>query len=77
MWRIGSFAGFRGLGAGQASVRLGGFRAHDQQFGFAVAQRKKAGLDAPDYLLSHIPLGWAHIILSDEYRRRQMTTETP
>jgi len=44
-----------------------------KQLGFAVAARQKAGLDTPAYLLSHIsPLGWAHIILTGEYRWRQM-----
>lgn len=44
-----------------------------KQLGIAVAQRKKAGLDTPAYLLTHIsPLGWAHIILTGEYRWRAM-----
>ncbi len=44
---------------------------------FAVAQRKKAGLDTPAYLLAHIsPLGWAHIILTGEYRWRKMKDES-
>lgn len=35
----------------------------------AVVQRKQAGLDSPPELLSHIsPLGWAHILLTGEYR---------
>jgi TnpA family transposase len=47
-----------------------------KQLGIAVAQRKKAGLDTPAYLLAHIsPLGWAHIILTGEYRWRQMKAE--
>ena len=45
-----------------------------KQLGMAVAQRKKAGLDTSAYLLAHIsPLGWAHIILTGEYRWRRMT----
>jgi len=37
--------------------------------GRAVAARKRAGLDSPHELLSHIsPLGWAHILLTGEYR---------
>lgn len=45
-----------------------------KQLGIAVAQRKKAGLDTPAYLLAHIsPLGWAHIILTGEYRWRRMS----
>jgi hypothetical protein len=37
--------------------------------GQAVAARKRAGLDCPQELLAHIsPLGWAHILLTGEYR---------
>ena len=44
-----------------------------KQLGIAVEQRKKAGLETPAYLLAHIsPLGWAHIILTGEYRWRRM-----
>ncbi len=40
-----------------------------QQLGHAVAQRKQAGLPVPIELLAHIsPLGWAHILLTGEYR---------
>lgn len=39
------------------------------QLGKAVQQRQEAGLDCPAELLSHIsPLGWAHILLTGEYR---------
>ncbi|WP_424988710.1 recombinase family protein [Microbulbifer sp. S227A] len=39
------------------------------QLGRAVAARKHAGLDSSHELLSHIsPLGWAHILLTEEYR---------
>lgn len=39
------------------------------QLGKAVQQRKTAGLDCSPELLSHIsPLGWAHILLTGEYR---------
>ena len=35
----------------------------------AVRQRKRAGLSAETELLAHIsPLGWAHILLTGEYR---------
>ena len=35
----------------------------------AVRQRKRAGLSAEPELLAHIsPLGWAHILLTGEYR---------
>ncbi len=44
-----------------------------KQLRIAVAQRKKAGMETPEYLLAHIsPLGWAHIILTGEYRWRKM-----
>ena len=37
--------------------------------GHAVAQRKQTGLPLPPELLAHIsPLGWAHILLTGEYR---------
>jgi TnpA family transposase len=39
------------------------------QLGKAVAQRKRAGLDCSAALLAHIsPLGWAHILITGEYR---------
>ena len=39
------------------------------QLGKAVAQRKRAGLDCSPELLAHIsPLGWAHILITGEYR---------
>jgi len=39
------------------------------QLGKAVQQRKVANLETPSELLSHIsPLGWAHILLTGEYR---------
>ncbi len=47
-----------------------------KQLGYAVVARKKAGLETPAYLLAHIsPLGWAHIILTGEYRWRKMKAE--
>ena len=39
------------------------------QLGKAVAQRKRAGLNCSPDLLAHIsPLGWAHILITGEYR---------
>lgn len=39
------------------------------QLGKAVAQRKRAGLDcSPDLLPQISPLGWAHILITGEYR---------
>ena len=47
-----------------------------KQLCLAVAARKKARLDTPEYLLAHIsPLGWAHIILTGEYRWRKAKVE--
>jgi len=40
-----------------------------KHLGQAVAERNRAGLDCSPELLSHIsPLGWAHILLTGEYR---------
>tara|TARA_R110002073_G_C9481751_1_gene580102 strand:- start:23 stop:2911 length:2889 start_codon:yes stop_codon:yes gene_type:complete len=40
-----------------------------KQLGHAVSARKRDGLDCAPELLSHIsPLGWAHILLTGEYR---------
>ncbi len=40
-----------------------------KHLGHAVAARTRAGLDCSPDLLSHIsPLGWAHILLTGEYR---------
>ncbi len=40
-----------------------------KHLGHAVTARKRAGLDCPPHLLAHIsPLGWAHILLTGEYR---------
>ena len=37
------------------------------QLGKAVAQRKRARLDCSPHLLAHIsPLGWAHILITDD-----------
>jgi TnpA family transposase len=40
-----------------------------KHLGQAVAARSRANLDCPQELLAHIsPLGWAHILLTGEYR---------
>ena len=40
-----------------------------KHLGLAVASRRNAGLDCSPHLLAHIsPLGWAHILLTGEYR---------
>lgn len=39
------------------------------QLGKAVARQKRAGLNCSAALLAHIsPLGWAHILITGEYR---------
>ena len=43
--------------------------------GHAAARRKRAGSNTPEDLLAHIsPLGWAHILLTGEYRWRKLVT---
>lgn len=46
-----------------------------KHLGQAVAARRRAGLDCQPELLAHIsPLGWAHILLTGEYRWRKAFT---
>ena len=46
--------------------------------GHAVAQRHSDGLSVPPELLAHIsPLGWAHILLTGEYRWPRTVADTP
>lgn len=48
-----------------------------KHLGHAVALRRRAGLECPPNLLAHIsPLGWAHILLTGEYRWRKIRTPT-
>ena len=45
-----------------------------KHLGQAVAARRRAGLNCAPDLLAHIsPLGWAHILLTGEYRWRRQT----
>ena len=45
--------------------------------GHAVAQRQSDGLSVPPELLAHIsPLGWAHILLTGEYRWPRTVADT-
>ena len=40
-----------------------------KHLGLAVAKRRREGLDCSPHLMAHIsPLGWAHILLTGEYR---------
>ena len=51
---------------------------NSKQLGIAVAKRQRAGLDCSPELLAHIsPLGWAHIILTGEYRWQKMPAQNP
>ena len=44
-----------------------------KHLGQAVDARKRAGFDGPPELLAHIsPLGWAHILLTGEYRWKNL-----
>ena len=46
--------------------------------GHAVALRHSDGLSVPPELLAHIsPLGWAHILLTGEYRWPRTVADTP
>ena len=48
------------------------------RLGQALTQRRRAGLPVPAALLAHIsPLGWAHILLTGEYRWRKKNLTTP
>ena len=48
------------------------------RLGEAVRQRKRAGLPVEPELLAHIsPLGWAHILLTGEYRWPRTAPENP
>ena len=50
---------------------------NSKQLGNAVKMRQRAGLDCLPELLAHIsPLGWAHIILTGEYRWRKLPPQT-
>ena len=58
------------LGAGDGHALAGAHTAEISfELGEAVRQRKRAGLTVEPELLAHIsPLGWAHILLTAEYR---------
>ena len=50
----------------------------DNHLGHAVMRRTRAGFTTPKDLLAHISsLGWAHILLTGEYRGRKLRTERP
>lgn len=49
-----------------------------KQLGTAIERRRRDGLDCPATLLPHIsPLGWAHILLTGEYRWRPTAPKSP
>ena len=49
-----------------------------EHLGRALLQRRRASIATPEQLLAHIsPLGWAHILLTGEYRWRKIPTKRP
>lgn len=52
--------------------------SNTKQLGQAAAAREQEGLECSPHLMTHIsPLGWAHILLTGEYRWRASTTQKP
>ena len=49
-----------------------------KQLGQIIAKRRRAGIYDPESLLSHVsPLGWAHILITGEYRWPKITPKIP
>ena len=49
-----------------------------RQLGKIIAKRRNAGIYDPEDLLSHVsPLGWAHILITGEYRWPKTTPKIP
>jgi len=49
-----------------------------KQLGQVIAKRRQAGIYDPEDLLSHVsPLGWAHILITGEYRWPKTTPKIP
>ena len=49
-----------------------------RQLGQIIAKRRRAGIYDPQDLLSHVsPLGWAHILITGEYRWPKITPKIP
>ena len=68
--QFGLLAAQFSLGASDGHALAGAHAAEISfELGEAVRQRKRAGLTVDPELLAHIsPLGWAHILLTGEYR---------
>lgn len=49
-----------------------------KHLGNVIERRRKQGIHDPDDVLSHVsPLGWAHILLTGEYRWSQKRLKNP
>ncbi|WVX49881.1 Tn3 family transposase ISRsp12 [Roseobacter fucihabitans] len=49
-----------------------------KQLGQVIAKRRQTGIYDPEDLLSHVsPLGWAHILITGEYRWPKTTPKIP
>ena len=49
-----------------------------RQLGQIIAKRRNAGIYDPESPLSHVsPLGWAHILITGEYRWPKITPKIP
>jgi len=49
-----------------------------KQLGQIIAKRRRAGIYDPESPLSHVsPLGWAHILITGEYRWPKINPKIP
>ena len=78
--RIGRQGEIRDRTSGAQHFRIAGLNLltaiiiywNTEKLGHAVRERELAGLDTPPDLLVHVsPLGWAHVLLTGEYRWRR------
>ena len=78
--RIGRQGEIRDRTSGAQHFRIAGLNLltaiiiywNTENLGHAVRERELAGLDTPPDLLVHVsPLGWAHVLLTGEYRWRR------
>ena len=78
--RIGRQGEIRDRMSGAQHFRIAGINLltatiicwNTEKLGHAVRERELAGLDTPPDLLVHVsPLGWAHVLLTGEYRWRK------
>lgn len=84
--RIGHQGEIRGRSSRAQDDRLAGLNIlaaiiihwNTKQLGQIIAKRRKAGVHDPEHLLSHVsPLGWAHILITGEYRWPKITSKIP